>query len=59
MSTPSLASATYIDSERDLKQLVDALLMERRVACDTESNSLYAYREETCLIQLSTPDKMS
>ena len=57
MTTHSLAAATYIDSERQLSQLVDSLLAEPRIACDTESNSLHAYRGKTCLIQLSTPDR--
>ncbi|MCY4539630.1 MAG: HRDC domain-containing protein [Chloroflexi bacterium] len=57
MTIPSLAAATYIDAERDLNQLVDSLRAERRIACDTESNSLHAYRGRTCLIQLSTPDR--
>ncbi len=56
MTIPSLAAAAYIDAERDLNQLVDSLRREPRIACDTESNSLHAYRGQTCLIQLSTPD---
>lgn len=55
MSTDSLAAASYIDAERDLRQLVESLRREPRIACDTESNSLHAYRGQTCLIQLSTP----
>ena len=57
MTAPSLVPATYIDAERDLKRLVDSLRGEPRIACDTESNSLHAYRGQTCLIQLSTPDR--
>ena len=38
---------------------LDALLAQLRdhdaVAIDTESDSLYAYREKVCLIQLSIP----
>ncbi|MCY4019405.1 MAG: HRDC domain-containing protein [Chloroflexi bacterium] len=55
MTTPSPAAATYIDSERALNQLLASLRAEPRIACDTESNSLHAYRGKTCLIQLSTP----
>ncbi|MDE2952095.1 MAG: HRDC domain-containing protein [Chloroflexota bacterium] len=57
MTPSALAEATYIDSERELNQLVDSLRRERRIACDTESNSLHAYRGKICLIQLSTPDR--
>jgi len=38
-----------------LKQLADRLSGEPIVAVDTESNSLYVYREQVCLIQFSTP----
>jgi ribonuclease D len=37
-----------------LQQLVDRLAREAILAVDTESNSLYAYREQVCLIQFST-----
>ena len=38
-----------------LARLVEALAAEPAVGVDTESNSLYAYRERVCLIQFSTP----
>jgi ribonuclease D len=46
--------ATYIEHDRDLRKLVKRLADESLLAIDTESNSLYAYRERVCLIQLST-----
>lgn len=54
MTLPTLAQATYIDNERDLQKLVELLKQETSIAFDTESNSLHAYRGQTCLIQLST-----
>ncbi len=38
-----------------LRRLVGQLASESILAVDTESNSLYAYRERVCLIQFSTP----
>ncbi len=38
----------------DLKQLAGILLGQPIIAVDTESNSLYAYKEQVCLIQFST-----
>lgn len=49
--------ALYIEHDKDLKKLVKTLRNERLLAFDTESNSLYAYRERVCLIQLSTRDR--
>ena len=39
-----------------LAHLVAALALAPVVAVDTESNSLHAYRERVCLIQISTSD---
>ena len=42
------------------QQLVDAvneILKQKSIAIDTESNSLYAYQEKVCLIQISIPGK--
>jgi len=43
-----------VDSDAALRKLADDLLGERAIAIDTESNSLYAYRERLCLIQISS-----
>lgn len=46
--------ALYIEHDKNLKQLVKKLRNEPLLAIDTESNSLYAYQERVCLVQLST-----
>ncbi|MEL6406797.1 MAG: HRDC domain-containing protein [Chloroflexota bacterium] len=48
--------ATYIDTTSQLRTLMDEILASepQSVAIDTESNSMYAYRGQVCLIQLST-----
>ncbi len=50
-----LPPAAYIDDSHALAAAVERLCAQPRVACDTESNSLHAYRGRTCLIQFSTP----
>ncbi|MCC6802236.1 MAG: HRDC domain-containing protein [Anaerolineae bacterium] len=50
----TLPPPTYIDSNEALDALIESLRGETLLAVDTESNSLYAYRERVCLIQLST-----
>ncbi|PJF25183.1 MAG: 3'-5' exonuclease, partial [Phototrophicales bacterium] len=45
---------TYIDTDDQLRAFADALARVPRIALDTESNSLHAYRERVCLIQIST-----
>lgn len=55
MSTASLPHPQLITSMSNLRAMVDRLAGESLVAVDTESNSLYAYREQVCLIQFSIP----
>jgi ribonuclease D len=45
-----------IQSSNQLDQLVAELSRQIRIAVDTESNSLHAYRERVCLIQFSTAE---
>lgn len=47
---------TLVANSDALAHLVAALARAPVVAVDTESNSLHAYRERVCLIQISTPD---
>src|SRR5574340_1821422 len=47
----------WIDQPAKLGQLVKKLAGQSLAAIDTESNSLFAYREQVCLIQISTSDQ--
>jgi ribonuclease D len=51
-----LPPPAVITSDEQLGRLVGDLQGRALVAVDTESNSLYAYNERICLIQLSTTD---
>jgi ribonuclease D len=52
--TSQLRSPVMVSSARALNELARRLQDESLVAVDTESNSLFAYREQVCLIQFST-----
>ena len=54
---PSLPPPRMIDNLADLRDLARELRKTSRVAIDTESNSLFAYQERVCLIQLSTDEE--
>ncbi len=53
----SLTGPAFINQPAALEALSKTLLGETSVAVDTESNSLFAYREQVCLIQFSTRQK--
>jgi ribonuclease D len=55
MLPANLPPPIFIARQPALQRLANALLREPQIAVDTESNSLYAYRERVCLIQFSTP----
>lgn len=54
MMNSAFPPAAYITTDAALARLVRSLSRESIIAIDTESNSLYAYRERVCLIQIST-----
>jgi ribonuclease D len=55
MSETSMPPPILVKRRKDLPPLIDALSKEPRIAIDTESNSLYAYKDSVCLIQFSIP----
>lgn len=44
-----------VQTQAALTQVAARLRVARRIGVDTESNSMYAYRERVCLIQISIP----
>jgi ribonuclease D len=50
----ALPPPIWVARPETLQQLVGDLAHQPRLAVDTESNSLHAYREQVCLIQFST-----
>ncbi|HET7010320.1 MAG TPA: HRDC domain-containing protein [Anaerolineales bacterium] len=54
MCAAELRPPILIESQVEFDHLVDDLRSNRRLAVDTESNSLHAYPERVCLVQLST-----
>jgi ribonuclease D len=52
----SIESSQPITKMSGLKRLAHILASQPIIAVDTESNSLYAYREQVCLIQFSRPE---
>jgi ribonuclease D len=57
MSDASLPPPILVQAQNMLPRLADELSAQPIVAIDTESNSLYAYKERVCLIQFSIPGK--
>jgi ribonuclease D len=45
----------WVDTPQTLHAMVERLRGEPALAIDTESNSLYVYREQLCLVQISVP----
>lgn len=53
--TESLPPPVWVNSPASFQKMLLDVSAQTRVAVDTESNSLHAYRERVCLIQFSTP----
>ncbi len=54
MVAPLNHEPILIDQQGSFEKLLNDLSRQNKVAIDTESNSLYAYQEQVCLIQFST-----
>ncbi len=55
MPPDKLPPPIWIATSAGLQNLANELTCWTRIAVDTESNSLHAFREQLCLIQFSTP----
>ncbi|HUG35033.1 MAG TPA: HRDC domain-containing protein [Anaerolineales bacterium] len=53
--TNSISPPVWVDTNQSLRRMLSDMTTHPRLAVDTESNSLHAYRERVCLIQFSTP----
>lgn len=56
MTDEVLPPPVWVADLNSLKHMVAKLSVQPRIAVDTESNSLHAYRERVCLIQFSIPE---
>lgn len=54
MHNEALGPPTLIQDRHSFKNLLNRLEQQAAIAVDTESNSLHAYKEQVCLIQIST-----
>jgi ribonuclease D len=57
MQPPKMPEASIVNSPETYQQMLVHLATQDTIAIDTESNSLHAYHERVCLIQLSSTER--
>jgi ribonuclease D len=57
MTNQILPPPVWVDQPASFTQMLGDLTAQPRLAVDTESNSLHAYREQVCLVQFTTPTR--
>ncbi|NUQ58912.1 MAG: hypothetical protein HUU12_05985 [Anaerolineales bacterium] len=50
-----LPPPVWVNTVEGLGKMIRDIALQTRVAVDTESNSLHAFRERVCLLQFSSP----
>ena len=55
MMDVKLPAPVWVSKMSDFESMIAELMRSPIVAVYTESNSLFAYRERVCLVQISTP----
>ena len=50
----TLPPPVWVNTNQLLQQMMEDLVTQSRLAVDTESNSLHAFREQVCLVQISS-----
>jgi len=50
----TLRPPIWVNTPQSLKKMAEVLASQPRIAVDTESNSLHAYREQVCLLQITS-----
>jgi ribonuclease D len=50
----TLPPPVWVNTQPLLQKMIDDLVTQNRLAVDTESNSLHAFREQVCLVQISS-----
>jgi ribonuclease D len=51
----SIAPPVWVNTDQLMRKMLSDVQAHTRISVDTESNSLHAYRERVCLMQISTP----
>ena len=57
LAPPDEHAAAYIETREELARLAERLAHCGAVALDTEANSMHAYRERTCIMQVTAGDE--